>query len=614
MCGIAGFTNLNNINPQKIQKSLKHRGPDASRIYQDKYLTLVHTRLAIQDLSERAAQPMHYGDYVIILNGEIYNHKALRNELAEFNFISDSDTETLLYLFIKYGKDCLHKMDGMFALAIYNKKEKELFLARDRAGKKPLYYYFDGSLFFFASELRTISQQIPLQIKHENINAFLQLGFFYKDATPFEKVYELPAGSYLTLQLNGMVYNQTKWWDIRPFYESGSSLSFQEALEHLDYKLNESVRRRLESSDLEVGTFLSSGIDSGIISAMAAGFRPHLKAFTISFANQYDETPMAGLIAEKYQLEQVRININFDHLTNDLAKILGNYGEPFFDSSAIPSYYVSQEAKKYMTVILNGDGGDELFGGYRRYVPFAKFDFFKNKTFRKSAAFLHSLLPLPKEKMNGYNYLYRLISFSRKSNPLQIYLSATTDIFEDFNNSFIDPDSGLDSIRSDLKDTMELPLSSLKKIMLMDFQAILPGALLVKMDIATMAHSLEGRSPLLAKEILEFAPTLPDSFKIRNRQTKFILRELAKKYLPEPIIHLPKRGFEIPLKDWVNHQLKPIIYDYLLNPAFVNLLFKPVFIDSLLNNNIKTNPEKRAKMLWALFVLEIWYKSFHPHD
>ena len=614
MCGIAGFTNVNNINPQKIQKSLKHRGPDASGIYQDNYLTLLHTRLAIQDLSERAAQPMHYGDYVIILNGEIYNHKTLRNELAEFNFISGSDTETLLYLFIKYGKDGLHRVDGMFALAIYNKKDQELFLARDRAGKKPLYYYFDGSIFFFASELRTISQQIPLQIKHENINAFLQLGFFYKDATPFEKVYELPAGSYLNLQLNGMVYNQKKWWDIRPFYQSGSALSFQEALEHLDYQLKESVRRRLESSDLEVGTFLSSGIDSGIISAMAAGFRSPMKAFTVSFANQYDETPMASLIADKYHLDQIRININFDNLTSDLTKIIANYGEPFFDSSAIPSYYVSQEAKKYMTVILNGDGGDELFGGYRRYVPFAKYDFFKSNTFRRSAAFLRSMLPLPKDKFNVYNYLYRLISFTGKSNPLNIYLSATTDIFEDFNNSFIDPNCGLDSFRADLEDTLELPLSGLDKIMLMDFQAILPGALLVKMDIATMAHSLEGRSPFLAREILEFAPTLPDSFKIRNRQTKFILRELAKKYLPEPIIYLPKRGFEIPLKDWVNHQLKPIIYDHLLNPALANLFLKPAFIDSLLNNNIKTNPEKRAKMLWALFVLEIWYKSFHSHE
>ncbi|MFZ4058955.1 MAG: asparagine synthetase B family protein, partial [Ferruginibacter sp.] len=429
----------------------------------------------------------------------------------------------------------------------------------------------------------------------------------------YKNVLELGSGSYLTVDTQILKVETKEWWNIHPFYQLQNSDSFETSKEKVDQMLHEGIRRRVESSDLEVGSFLSGGIDSGLVTAIASQYNKNLKTFTVSFEGEYDEAPLAKLVAEKYGTIHTTIPIAFTALKNDIEKIISNYGEPFFDSSAIPSYYVSCEARKHLTVILNGDGADELFGGYRRYVPFAQYDFFGSGKFvRNMAAITKTMMPAAHNKKSKYNYIYRLASLASR-NSAEIYLSAGVDIFEDFEKHFIHTQGDyMADLRKDFASIMAAPMSGLKKLMNVDFTANLFSDLLVKMDIATMAHSLEGRSPFLCKELLEYVPSMNDQFKIKGRTTKYLLRELAKKYLPTELIHQPKRGFEIPLKTWVNHELKEMINDYILDPSALNKqLVDPAFVSALVHHKVKIPAEKRAKILYTLFSMEVWYKKVY---
>lgn len=612
MCGIAGSIN-HKLDIPRLTADMYHRGPDEQTTYTNGDIILHHHRLAILDIAG-GRQPMQHGPYTIIYNGEIYNHQEVRKKHG-LECQTSSDTETILLAYEKLGPACLNDFDGMFALCIYDQQKQELFLARDRAGKKPLYYFSDGRSLVFASELKAIRNQLPLAVNEDHIRQYLRMGYFYKSSTPYQHVHELPAGSYATVAVQQPEVKIAKWWDIHSFYLQRSGDSFETALTSIDAILHEAVKNRVESSDLEVGSFLSGGIDSGLVTAIAKQYNPSLKTFTVSFDGEYDEAPLAKMVAERYKTDHYEIKIRFDNLVNDVETILGNYGEPFFDSSAIPSYYVSQAAKKHLTVILNGDGGDEIFAGYRRYVPFAKFDFFKAGGFtRSSAGLLHAIMPVSNNKKSKYNFAYRLVDLARK-NKLGVYLSSTIDSFEGFEKFFTGNDHYLNAVREDFEEMNASKLSGLQKIMNLDFDNILAGNLLVKMDIATMAHSLEGRSPLLCKKILEYVPGINDSYKIKGTQTKYILRKLAEQYLPAELINQPKRGFEIPLKKWIDNELKDLIAGYLFSAgAYSGNFIDPRFVKNLWDRKIKTGDEKRAKMLWTLFALEVWYKKIYRQN
>ena len=602
MCAIAGTINFNNINIEAIINSLHHRGPDSQHSYNYKNINLIHTRLSIQDISN-GDQPFEYKEYVIIFNGEIYNHLELRkNYLKDFMFKTLSDTETLLYLYIKYKNKMFDMLDGMFAFSILDKKTNSLILARDRAGKKPLYIYNDDSKMLFASELNAIKIGVKnLNIDENEIYSYVRNGFFFKNTTPYKNVSELEAGYIYEIDIDSLEIKKEKYFDILDFYKKEKIINFEDAKLQLDEILHKSVKSRLLSSDLEVGAFLSGGIDSSLIVAVASEYVQKIKTFTVKFDGAFDESHLAKLTADKYNTEHYELNISMN-LKDDIEKILLNYGEPFMDSSAIPSYYVSHEAKKYVTVILNGDGADEIFGGYRRYVPIAN-------NWIKTASYFSSLtkvLPKPHSKKSIYNYAYRLLAMSGKVG-LDFYNSATYDIFEDSykfdrNNTFKNMDSFIKSIENE-------NISELSKILYMDFNLILKSDLLKKMDIATMSNSLEGRSPFLSKYMLEFAPILSDKFKINGTTTKVILRELAKDYLSKELITQPKRGFEVPLKNWVENDLKENIFDSLGASCYSQKFIDKKFIDSLLNKKINISDEKRAKMLWTLYSLEVWKKN-----
>lgn len=618
MCGIAGSIN-HQLDISQLTKDLWHRGPDEQATSQRNGLLLHHHRLAIVDIAS-GKQPMKVNSslemtekeedaaFTIIFNGEIYNHQELRQKY-QLQCKTGSDTETLLHLYAKLGRQMLLELDGMFALAIHDQRKNEVFIARDRAGKKPVYYYFDGKRFLFSSELNALRNQLPLEIAESHIQQFVRMGYFFKANTPYRNVHELPAGSFALVSLHNLELKIERWWNILSYYSNPSSDSFEEALAKTDQILHTAVKRRVESSDLEVGSFLSGGIDSGLVTAIAKTYNNSLKTFTVSFAGEYDEAPLAKLVADRFHTQHHEIKISFTNLQDDIIKILSNYGEPFFDSSAIPSYYVSQAAKQHLTVILNGDGGDEIFGGYRRYVPFALFDFFKsNFITKKLAGLAHGVLPKPNNKKSKYNYLYRLSDLARKDS-LDVYLAATVDSFEGYEN-YLQGRQSLEEVEASFRNINSAHLSGLQKLMCLDFDNILAGDLLVKMDIATMAHSLEGRSPLLAKELLEYIPTLPDSFKIQKGQTKVLLRKLAERYLPAELIHQPKRGFEIPLKKWVDNELKPVIADYILpSNAYCKNYIDPKFLDNVWHRRVNVGDEKRAKMIWTAFTLEVWYKT-----
>ena len=611
MCGIAGTIN-SVFSYEDVAQTMGHRGPDDRDGYRNLNVDLFHLRLSIVDISG-GHQPMHLEDkYTIIFNGEIYNHAELREQ---FNLQGNScsDTETLLLLYDKFGTQFLQYLDGMFVFVIYDKIKNELFIARDRAGKKPLYYYRDEKKFVFASELNCLKSMVSLEINNENFYHYLRLGSFYRQFTPYKNVTELIGGSFIVVDCDKLTLSHSRWWDINDYYNKQNDDSFEEALNKTNDYLHKAVKRRIESSDLEVGCFLSGGIDSGIITAIASEYNSKLKTFTVSFDGEYDEAPLARLVAEKYKTEHTEIKISFSNLKTDLERILSNYGEPFFDSSAIPSYYVSREAKKYVTVVLNGDGTDELFGGYRRYVPFAGYDFFRrNYLVKQSALLVKTTLPRSESRRSVRNYLYRLASLASKSN-LEIYLSAGVDIFEDYEKYILYSGADyLQPVKDDFDRIANSNLSGLKKIMNLDFNANLFSDLLVKMDIATMANSQEGRSPFLSKELLEYIPSLNDSYKINGRTTKYMLRKLAVKYLPPILINQPKRGFEIPLKNWMENELKEIIFDYLQSSqCFYRRFVNKNFVHDLLSKKINISAEKRAKILWTLLSMEIWYKKVY---
>lgn len=609
MCGIVGSLNYNFSEPLAL-KYLGHRGPDEHADYQHANIRFFHLRLSILDIS-LGKQPMSLNDkYTIIYNGEIFNHQEIRNQYG-LSGKTSSDTETILLLYDKFGTDFLNLLDGMFAFAIHDKTRNQLFIVRDRAGEKPLYYYSDKEKLVFASELNTLNGLLPLEIDKSNLYSYLRFGSLYRNLTPYHHVHELEAGHFMVIDCNTLEQKKTRWWNIHQFYKKQADLSLEEALTETDQLLHTSVKRRIENSDLEVGAFLSGGIDSGLVTSVAKGYNPLLKTFTISFEGEYDEAPLARLVADKYQTNHTEIKIGFDHLKNDVEKILLNYGEPFFDSSAIPSYYVSKAAKEHVTVILNGDGADELFGGYRRNVPFSRFDFFQpNAWITNSAKVLKQIFPEASQKKSLYNYLVRLLSLASKTG-LHVYLSAGVDIFENFEKEIrADESVYLGQMINDFSVIANSDLSGLKKLMNLDFDVNLCNDLLVKMDIATMANSQEGRSPFLSKEFLEFAPTIPDHYLIKGKTTKFLLRKLAEKYLPAELIHQPKRGFEIPLKNWVNGELNSLINDYLQssNTLYPDIINKS-FVSSLLEDKVRVSPEKRAKMLWTIFALEVWYQN-----
>ncbi|WP_299987983.1 asparagine synthase (glutamine-hydrolyzing) [uncultured Pontibacter sp.] len=612
MCGIFGKVGQLEASEMEVAtQMLCHRGPDGQLYESYDQVHLFHARLSIVDIAG-GTQPMADEDLAIIFNGEIYNHQEIRDKF-DLKCHTRSDTETIMRMYSRFGLDMLQYMDGMFAIALYDKGKKTLYLLRDRAGKKPLYYSKQGNSIYFASEQNLLQKIVKPTIKLSAIAEYLQTGMVYGEATPYEDIYELKPGHLVSIQVDSQeLSDQKQWWSIEPYYQQTLQLSEQDALVELDARLKQAVKSRVESSDLEVGCFLSGGIDSGIITAMAAKVKPDLRTFTVKFGGQYDESAIAGAVSKHIGTDHHELSVSYDQLANDFEKIVTAYGEPFMDDSQIPSYYVAREAKKHLTVIINGDGGDELFGGYRRYVPFGN-KLLHNAVVKNISGAVLPFLPTPTDKMSLYNYAYRLA----RLNSMQLYeqyLSSGTDMLYDQAKSFKVQPSG--ELRSRIEQNATKEMSALRQIMLTDFETILPNILLKKIDISSMQHSLEGRSPFLSKGILEFAPSLPDSLKIKGTTTKYLLRKLAAKYLPAGVEKLPKRGFEVPVIPLMENTLKPMLKDYLSSAnALYRSVVDPKVIDALLQDKegASMTRDRRARILFSVLAMEVWHQKLGKH-
>lgn len=610
MCGIVASINYS-FDTNTVNRIMGHRGPDEQNGILIDNIQFYHLRLSILDIST-GQQPMQYlNRYTIVYNGEIYNYKDVK---AKYNLIckTNSDTEVILQMFHKLGKEMLNEFDGMFAFIIYDSVEKKLFLSRDRAGKKPLYLFKKNNAVFIASELNCIKATCDVTINQDAIATYFRTGMYIGKDTCYNEVYEIPKGSFSEIDCNSLSIKENLWWNILDYYNQETDYTYYEAKEKVKEGLTNAIKRRIESSDVEVGTFLSGGIDSGLITAYAAQFNTKIKTFTVSFPGIFNEAPTAEKVAQKFNTQHHTISLDFNHLESDVEKILFYYGEPFFDSSAIPSYYVCKEAAKHVKVVLNGDGADELFAGYRRFVPFSKYNFYENNVLIKFLSQIgYPLIPHSKNKMSKTNYIKRLL-FLAKANGVESYLRSATDIFEGFEKEALIHTNtiGVNVLEKIINNVNSSKCSTLSKSLYLDYEVNLFSNLLVKMDIASMANSIEGRSPFLCKELQELAPTISNKFKINGNTTKFILRELAKDELPDNISNLPKRGFEIPLNNWVKTIFHPMIQDFLAdNNAVVYNYVNKSFIEKLTANKISISEEKKSKILWSILCFEIWHKN-----
>jgi asparagine synthase (glutamine-hydrolysing) len=589
VCGVAGFYGHNPQKARALLSALAHRGPDDEGIFESDLITLVHRRLSVQDI-ELGRQPMTRGDLTITFNGEIYNHLELRKGLRA-DFKTRSDTETLLALFEDRKTEALNEMDGMFAFAIYDRRERSLFLARDRYGKKPLCYSFQNS-FMFASEINALTRIANFSVDPAAAEAYFGLGFIPFERTVYKEIFKLESGSWLKLRLDTFDIESGRFFRAADLY-GASQLSEAEAETRVESALERSVKSRLESSDVEVGAFLSGGIDSSLVSYYAAKTRSDLKTFAVRFKGTYDESPQAEATAKAIGSVHATIDVA-PSLKEDIAGILSMYGEPFADSSAIPSFYVSKAARERVKVALNGDGADELFAGYRRYVPIANGWFSPASRLRAALKFA----PKPKNKMGGYNYLYRLIDCASANTPLEFWRKSRSAIPITFNAD--------NPIAKRIAEFFEnLPeLTPLALALLSDQALLLFGDLLPKMDIAAMSASLEVRSPFLSRDLAYLAPMIPDNMKIRGIKTKYILRRLAKKRLGDRAATAPKRGFEVPLASWVENELKELVADFVYAP---NAMWRDFLDKTVLDAPL--GREERAKALWTLFCFEAWNKT-----
>ncbi|MDP1743767.1 MAG: asparagine synthase (glutamine-hydrolyzing) [Candidatus Amesbacteria bacterium] len=587
MCGIAGkiYLQSGEINERDLalmSDKIAHRGPDDQGIYisPDKKVGLVHRRLAIIDLTASGHQPMSYlNKYWITFNGEVYNFKEERKKLEKYgyNFRSESDTEVILALYDKWGVRCVEYLRGMFAFAIYDMQKQTVFLARDRVGKKPLKYFFSPKVFAFASELKALLTlpEIKAEPDIDILETYLAYGYVPAPQTGFKNIYKLEPGHYLTLDLKHKTLNKHCYWEID--FTKKLDLGENEWKTKILQTLEESTRLRM-ISDVPIGAFLSGGVDSSSIVAMMTKLSTKpVKTFTIGFSeSQYDESKYAQIVSDIFHTEHTVLQVKPGSV-DILPELAEQFEEPFADSSALVTYLVSRLAKQYVTVILNGDGGDENFSGYSHHL----------KLWRD-----YLLSPLAKYFPVG-KYLKSL-----HSGVLEKYLEYKT---------HFDFEGPKDVYRNAYQNAKAIDIRD--KILTADFKYYLPDDLLTKVDLASMKVALECRSPLLDYKMVELAAQIPFDLKVKNGKTKYIFKKSLEDILPKEILHRPKMGFSIPLAKWFSQELNSYARSILLDKkSHINNIYPKNKIAQMLDKHSEKNDF--GPQLWKLLMLELWWKKY----
>ena len=618
MCGIAGYLNFSRNYDSTVITAmtdvLSRRGPDAFGNFTDNYVGLGHRRLSIIDVSADANQPMISGNgkFKIVYNGEVYNFKELASELSQnhgVNFKSVSDTEVILEAFAVYGIEFIKKLNGMFSIAIYNSETTELYVFRDRIGIKPLYYYYDERLFAFASELKSIKKhpEVKTGINYKAIQQFLHLGFIPAPYSIYQKICKLEPGKWLKIDKNGLKLNT--YWSLSSSLSDFVINNEQEAFQQLKSLTQSAVNYQLVS-DVPLGVFLSGGIDSSLVSAIAAqSTSKKLKTFSIGFEeNKYDESTYARAIADYLGTDHHEFKVSYRDAINNLTTIIVYFDEPFADSSALPTSMVSKLAGEHVKVALSGDGGDELFLGYGSYVWAKRLNHPLVKAFHKQLS-----LFFKNSNRNLANYAGYFDALSYKNIQSHLFaqeqkLFSKYEIDKMFNPDYLKENGNLICNNLLFEDSLykKRHFDSMENQAFFDLHYYLPDDLLTKVDRSSMYHSLEVRVPLLDHRIVEFALNLSPSLKYKNGELKYLLKKLLASYIPSQLFERPKQGFAIPLENWLNNELSYLVDEYLSIETIKRFNLLNVDYIEKLKADFKNGKTYLYNRVWLLIVLHQW--------
>ncbi|WP_421863860.1 asparagine synthase (glutamine-hydrolyzing) [Marinobacter adhaerens] len=627
MCGLAGFLRTETTPNRDAHRqwleamglAIVHRGPDASGHFLDDSVGLTHRRLSILDLSDSGKQPMKSpsGRYFISFNGEIYNYRSLRKDLEADGYVfrTGTDTEVLLALFEQKGYRCLDELNGMFAFAIWDAEAKQVFLARDRLGKKPLYYYEEGGRFAFASELKSLLKLpfIPRTVRPDSVKDFFAYQYVPDPKTIYKNIHKLPAGHWLIS--DGVRTEQHQYWDVSFSQVTAKSLS--EIEDELYSLIEDSVKLRMVS-DVPLGAFLSGGVDSSAIVGLMAGLsdRP-VTTCSIGFdSERFDEVKYARKVAAQFQTDHHEFTVR-ENVADNLAQIARFFDEPFSDPSFVPTFFVSQLARRRVTVALAGDGGDENFAGYSKYYT----DYVENRL-RKlfPDAVRHGLFP-------RFAQLAGLINtpMARKAQSLVGTLALDPDEAFSVTNSFFRRSLWDEVVRDDFRrdttgyDPADITRNHyrnagtddhLSRILYTDIKTYLPGDILVKVDRMSMANSLETRAPLLDYRVVEYAAGIPSALKMRGKEKKHILKETFSRLLTKDILYRRKMGFSVPLADWLRNEIRTLANSVFYNEdAGLAHFFDMEVVRAIWQRHLQ-GENHHSQELWSMLNFELWWQAY----
>jgi len=610
MCGICGYVSERNLDIEAMNRVISHRGPDNQGSFKDGNLALGHTRLSIIDLNIASNQPMlsHNGRYVISYNGEIYNFLELKQELKSLgvSFYKNSDTEVVLEGFGYWGIKLFEKLNGMFSFAIYDKLEQKLYIARDRFGVKPLYYYNKNGDFIFASEIKAIlaSNIIQENLNYQALYEYLHFATTLGENTFYQDIKKLEPGHYVEYDLINNTIDIKYYklnYDIKPTTDT-----LDEAILKTRDLFEASVKRQLVS-DVPVGVFLSGGIDSTAITAFATKhYKGKIKTFSagFDFDGGDNELPNAKKIAKYYNTEHHEMHIKGDNTVEVLEDVNFYFDQPFGDAANIPLYLMSRELRGKEKVILQGDGGDELFAGYHRYIRLHHYNSYR--FLAKFFPILQHTIPKSSSKYKGLRFLYALYQndISKDAayilsqemfdeDPIYLFNGNTKEMLQRVN-----PFARYQYFYSKFKD-----LDPVNRMLFTDTNIILPDLYFEKVDRATMANSLEVRVPFIDNDLASYAMSLPEDYKVRGKDKKFLLKQAFKGIVPNEILYGPKKGFGVPFQFWLRDSMKDYMFDTIKSS---NIYSKEV--EKLMQEHI-TQAKDNGYILWKLLNVAIWLRN-----
>ncbi len=632
MCGITGilaFTEAGKAVLEKLEAAsamLKHRGPDAAGIFRHGRIGLANRRLSVIAPGAEANQPMSTADgrYTIVYNGEIFNYKTLRQKLQDkgYTFKTTSDSEVILHLYAKYGQDCLKRLRGFFAFAIYDAVEDTLFLARDRFGEKPLLYYRDADTLLFGSELGALfALGVPREVDFVSLFQYLQLTYVPAPASMVKGVKKLLPGH--SIYIKGNKVQEQVWYRLPfdPEKASANPLNYKQQQVKLAQLLEQAVAERL-TADVPVGAFLSGGIDSSVVVALAAKQVPHLKTYSLGFENEpyFDETNYARLVAQKYKTDHTELKVTNDQLYANLHDMLDSMTEPFADASALAVYTLAKRARQDVKVVLSGDGADELFAGYNKHH--AEYKLLTGGVDTAVVTGLHFLWDLLPKSRNSFaaNKVRQLQRFAAgaKLTPKDRYWLWATWQSENAALGLLGQEHKHKAYnrlyaarKSRLLDFINENLYSINSVLCADWHLVLGNDMLPKIDLMGMANGLEIRSPFLDHRLVKFAFTLPVSSKIDAGMRKKIMQDTFKAILPSELYKRPKQGFEIPLLSLLKNQAKDLAEMYLSEGFVESQRIFDVGQVSALRKALATSGAGAVQtQVWTLLVFQHWWQKW----